>query len=157
VPETAIQDHYPDDYAQCYGCGRLNDKGLHVRSFYDGEVSTCRFTPRDEHLAIRGIVYGGLVASIIDCHATGTAAAAATLAAGDEISPETVRRFVTAHLGVDFLAPTPAGVELECRAVCSEVKARKVVVEVELRAGEKLTARAKVICVEAPPELFENA
>lgn len=154
MSEAAVQDHYPESYAQCYGCGRLNEKGLHVRSHFDGTVSTCHFTPREEHRAIRGIVYGGLIASIIDCHATGTAAAAATLAAGDTIGPDSIRRFVTAHLGVDFLAPTPAGVELELRATCPEVKARKVVVEVELLADGMPTARARVICVEAPASLF---
>ena len=150
----AVQDHYPDAFAQCYGCGRLNEDGLRIRSHYDGEVSVCRFTPGPEHRAIRGIVYGGLVASLIDCHATGTAAAAATLAAGDDIAEDTIRRFVTARLQVDFLAPTPLGVELELRAVTSEVKPRKVVVEVELSADGEATARGHVVCVEAPASLF---
>jgi acyl-coenzyme A thioesterase PaaI-like protein len=153
----AVQDHYPEAYAQCYGCGQLNEHGLHIRSHFEDDVSVCRFTPREEHRAMHGIVYGGLLASLIDCHATGTAAAAATFAAGDELSPETIRRFVTAHLGVDFLAPTPAGVELELRARTVEVKARKVVVDVELLAEGKITVRGRVICVEAPASLFEDA
>jgi acyl-coenzyme A thioesterase PaaI-like protein len=155
VTDAAVQDHYPDAFAQCYGCGRLNENGLKIRSHHDGEVSICRFTPRPEHRAIRGIVYGGLVASLIDCHATGTAAAAATVAAGDEIAEATVRRFVTARLEVDFLAPTPLGPELELRAVTPEVKERKVVVDVELLADGKVTARGHVICVEAPASLFD--
>lgn len=156
MSDVAVQDQYPESYAQCYGCGRLNEAGLHVRSHFDGEVSLCHFRPRTEHRAIEGIVYGGLIASILDCHATGTAAAAATLAAGDPLTPDSIRRFVTAHLGVDFLAPTPAGVELELRAICSEVKERKVVVEVELRAAGQLTARAHVVCVQAPASLFSG-
>jgi acyl-coenzyme A thioesterase PaaI-like protein len=157
MSESAFQDHYPEAYAQCYGCGRLNETGLHIRSHFEGEVSVCRFTPREEHRAMHGIVYGGLLASLIDCHATGTAAAAATLAAGDTLSRETIRRFVTAHLGVDFLAPTPASVELELRARTVEVKARKVVVDVELLAEGRTTVRGHVICVEAPASLFEDA
>jgi acyl-coenzyme A thioesterase PaaI-like protein len=151
----AVQDHYPDAFAQCYGCGRLNEDGLRVRTVRDGGSWVCHFTPREEHRAIRGIVYGGTVASLIDCHATGTAAGAATLHCGDAIAPDTVRRFVTAHLGVDFLAPTPLGVELELRATTTEVRENKVVVDVELSAEGKVTARGHVICVEAPASLFD--
>jgi acyl-coenzyme A thioesterase PaaI-like protein len=151
----AVQDHYPEAFAQCYGCGRLNEEGLRIRSVHDGDTWVCHFTPRPEHRAMKGIVYGGMVASLIDCHATGTAAGAATLAAGDEIAEGTVRRFVTAHLGVDYLAPTPLGVELELRATTPEVKERKVVVDVELIADGKVTARGHVICVQAPASLFE--
>jgi acyl-CoA thioesterase FadM len=92
---------------------------------------------------------------LIDCHATGTAAGAATLQAGDEITEEKVRRFVTAHLGVDFLAPTPLGVELELRATTQEVREKKVVVDVELSADGKVTARGHVVCVQAPASLFD--
>lgn len=151
----AVQDHYPEAFAQCYGCGRLNDDGLHIRTVRDGDTWVCRFSPLPRHRAMKGIVYGGMVASLIDCHATGTAAGAATLHAGDEITPETVRRFVTAHLGVDFLAPTPLGVELELRAVTPEVRENKVVVDVELAADGKITAKGHVICVQAPASLFE--
>ena len=73
----AFQDFYPDHLAHCYGCGRLNEHGLRLRSFWDGEDSIASFTPRPEHIAVPGYVYGGLIASLIDCHGTGTAAAAA--------------------------------------------------------------------------------
>ena len=152
---TAVQDHYPEAFAQCYGCGRLNEDGLRIRTVRDGDTWVCRFTPRPEHRAMKGIVYGGMVASLIDCHATGTAAGAATLHAGDEITEETVRRFVTAHLGVDYLAPTPLGVELELRATTPEVRENKVVVDVELSADGKVTAKGHVICVQAPAALFD--
>lgn len=152
---TAVQDHYPDAFAQCYGCGRLNEAGLRVRTIRDGDSWVCRFTPRPEQRAIKGIVYGGLVASLIDCHATGTAAGAATLHAGDEINQDDVRRFVTARLEVNFRAPTPMGVELELRAATPEVRENKVVVDVELMADGKVTATGHVICVQAPASLFD--
>lgn len=157
MADSAVQDHYPEVFAQCYGCGRLNEKGLHIRSIPEGDEWVCRYLPRPEHTALAGYVYGGMVASLIDCHATGTAGGAATRAAGDEIGPETVKRFVTAHLGVDYLAPTPLGVELELRARPTEIKGRKVVVDVELHAGGEVTARGHVICVEAPASMFEGA
>ena len=79
---SAIQDLYPDEYAHCYGCGRLNAHGLHVRSEWMGDQAVARFTPQPYHIAMPGYVYGGLIASLLDCHSIGTAAAAAMVAAG---------------------------------------------------------------------------
>jgi acyl-coenzyme A thioesterase PaaI-like protein len=84
----AIQDFYPDDLAHCYGCGRLNPHGLHVRSTWDGDETVAVLTPRPEHTAIPGYVYGGLIASLIDCHGTGSAALAAYRAAGRDPAAE---------------------------------------------------------------------
>ena len=156
MTEPAFQDLYPEPYAQCYGCGRLNQKGLQIKSRWEGEVAVARFTPRPEHTAIPGYVYGGLLASLIDCHATGTSAAAATRAAGDPLTLETMRRFVTAHLEVDYLAPTPLGPELEIRAKVVEVKGRKVVTDLELLAEGKVTVRGHAICVQAPEHLVQD-
>lgn len=153
----AIQDLYPEPFAQCYGCGRLNDQGLHVKSYREDDEFVCLFTPRKEHVAIPGYVYGGLLASIIDCHATGTAAAVATMEAGEKLDRGSIRRFVTARLDVVYLAPTPVDTELELRARAVEVKGRKVTVEVSLHAEEHLTVRGRVICVEAPDDLITAA
>ena len=73
--EKAFQDYYPDYSSHCYGCGRLNSAGLQIKSYWDGEETVCRFDPKPYHTAIPGFVYGGLIASLIDCHSTGTAAA----------------------------------------------------------------------------------
>ena len=55
----------------------MNEKGLQIKSYWDGDETVCTFTPRSYHTAVPGYVYGGLIASLIDCHITGTAAAAA--------------------------------------------------------------------------------
>ena len=75
--ELAFQEAYPDELSHCYGCGRLNPDGLQLKSYWDGDETVARFRPRPSHMAIPGYVYGGLLASLIDCHGTGTAAAAA--------------------------------------------------------------------------------
>ena len=72
-----FQDSYPDDVSHCYGCGRLNPHGLQIKSYWEGEEAVCRYRPQPYHTAIPGYVYGGLIASLIDCHSTGTASAAA--------------------------------------------------------------------------------
>jgi acyl-coenzyme A thioesterase PaaI-like protein len=149
----AVQDFYPDDYAHCYGCGRLNAVGLHVRTLWEGEATVARFTPRPEHIAFPGFVYGGLIASLIDCHAIGTAAAFVERAEGRRIGDGPSPRFVTASLKVDYLRPTPHGPELELRARATEIATRKVTVDVELSAGGVVTARGTVIAVRMPDSM----
>jgi acyl-coenzyme A thioesterase PaaI-like protein len=149
----AIQDYYPDDFATCYGCGRLNAHGLHVRSTWEGDETVARFTPRAEHMAMPGFVYGGLVASLVDCHAMGTAAAAAERAAGREIGEAPAPRFVTASLRVEYLKPTPLGLELELRARVTLATGRKAVVAVTVSAGGAITARGEVVAVRIPASM----
>ena len=146
----AFQDYYPDDSSYCYGCGSLNEKGLQIKSYWDGEQSVARFVPRPEHMAIPGYVYGGLLASLIDCHGTGTAAAAAARAENREIDSEPIIRFVTGSLKVDYLRPTPLGPVLELRGTVREIKPRKVVVSIDLLADGELCVRGEVIAVRLP-------
>ena len=107
----AIQDEYPEEFAWCYGCGRMNEHGHHFRTGWQGEKTVTIYTPRPEHIAIPGFVYGGLIASLIDCHGTGSAALALHRKNGHEPGDgEVPPRFVTASLNVEFLKPTPHGV-----------------------------------------------
>ena len=149
----AIQDHYPDDLSHCYGCGRLNPDGLHLKSRWDGDETVAEFLPRSYHIASPGYVYGGLIASLIDCHGTGTAAAAAYRAAGRAPGSEPALRFVTAALRVDYLRPTPLGVPLEIRGRVAEMRGRKVVVHATVAAGGEICARGEVVAVQMPKHL----
>jgi acyl-coenzyme A thioesterase PaaI-like protein len=150
----AFQDYYPDSVSHCYGCGRLNEHGLQIKSYWDGEESVCRFQPRPYHTAIPGYVYGGMIASLIDCHATGTASAAAYQDAGREMGTEPWFRFVTASLHVDYLRPTPIDCQLELRGKVKEIKNRKVVVTVELSAHGEVCARGEVVAVQMPANMM---
>jgi acyl-coenzyme A thioesterase PaaI-like protein len=114
----AFQDHYPEDLAHCYGCGRLNAQGLQLKTRWADEAAgetITRFTPHAEHTAVPGFVYGGLIASLIDCSGTGSAAGAAYRAAGRRPGEGAPFRFVTGSLKVSYLKPTPLGPELEIR------------------------------------------
>jgi acyl-coenzyme A thioesterase PaaI-like protein len=154
--DAAIQDSYPVDVAHCYGCGRLNPHGLHIRSVWDGDETVAILTPREYHTAIPGYVYGGLIASLVDCHGTGSAALAAYRASGREPGSLPPLRFVTASLHVDFLRPTPLGVPLEARGLIKEVKPRKVVVEIEVRAAGEVRARGQVVAVLMPEHMLSG-
>jgi acyl-coenzyme A thioesterase PaaI-like protein len=146
--KEAFQDYYDDATSHCYGCGTLNDHGLHIQSRWEGDEAVCTFTPRPYHTAIPGYVYGGLIASLIDCHGTGTAAAAAYRAEGRAMGTEPRLRFVTASLQVDYLRPTPIDGPLDLRATVSEVSGRKVTVQISLYAAGLETARGQVIAVQ---------
>jgi len=151
--QKAFQDFYPDELSYCYGCGRLNEQGLKLKSYWDGEETVAVFSPRPYHIAIPGYVYGGLIASIIDCHGTGTAAAALYRAEGRELGAEPRVRFVTASLHVDYIRPTPMGVSLEVRGKIKEIKGRKVVVSAAVTAAGEICATGEVVAVEMPEHM----
>jgi acyl-coenzyme A thioesterase PaaI-like protein len=152
----AIQDYYPDDVAHCYGCGSLNKHGHQIKTYWDGDSTVTRFTPKEYHTAIPGYVYGGLIASLIDCHGTGTAALVAYRDEGRAFDTMPPFRFVTASLNVDYLKPTPLGVELELRGKILENKKRKVISEITVSANGEITAKGKVIAVQMPVKMFER-
>ncbi len=154
-----IQDTYPEDFAHCYGCGYKNPQGHRFRTYYDeaaGETVTC-YRPRPEHTAVPGFVYGGLIASLIDCHSSGSAAIFKMLAEGRRPGQGEAPRFVTARLEVDYLRPTPLGPELCVRGRAAEVKDRKVVVESRLFAGDQETVRGRAVLVLLPEGMARRA
>ena len=154
MSDKAFQDYYPDDTSHCYGCGRLNPHGYQLKSYWDGDESVAHFTPQPYHTAIPGYVYGGLIASLIDCHGTGTASAAAYKARHQEMGSDPPLRFVTGSLHVDFLRPTPLGPELELRGKVVEVKERKVIVEETVLVNGEICATGKVVAVLMPEHLL---
>ena len=145
--ERAFQDYYPDHLSHCYGCGRLNEHGLRIKSYWEGEETLCTFEPKPYHIAIPGWVYGGLIASLIDCHCTGTAAAFAYRTEGREMGTEPYLRFVTGSLNVNYLRPTLLGVPLEVRAYAKEVKGRKIVVDARVLVQGEVCVRGEVVAV----------
>ncbi|WP_040208886.1 PaaI family thioesterase [Neobacillus jeddahensis] len=154
--ETAIQDEYPADFAWCYGCGRLNEGGHHFRTGWLGDQTETIYSPKPEHLALPGFVYGGVIASLIDCHGTGSAALALHRKNGNEpgdgVEPP---RFVTASLNVNFLKPTPHGVPLKAIGVVQEIHPKKFKVLTEVFAEDILCARGEVVAVVMPSSFIK--
>ncbi|MEW5909863.1 MAG: PaaI family thioesterase [Thermodesulfobacteriota bacterium] len=150
MENLVIQDFYPDDIAVCYGCGRHNPQGLHIRTEWNGTEGVFRFTPKPYHTAFPGVVYGGLIASLIDCHSIGTCVAAAYEAEGRGPGTEPEITFVTGNLNVTYLHPTPMNTELLLRAKVREQKEKKIVVTCSLFAEDKECARGEVVGIRVP-------
>jgi acyl-coenzyme A thioesterase PaaI-like protein len=155
--QKAFQDYYPDELSYCYGCGRLNEHGLKLKSYWDGEETVAIFNPRPYHIVSPGYVYGGLIASIIDCHSTGTAAAATYHAEGREMGTEPQVRFVTASLHVEYVRPTPLGVPLEVHGKIKEIKGRKAIVSATVSAGGEICAKGEVVAVKMPEDMIPRS
>lgn len=145
----AIQDYYAEKYSHCYGCGRNNPQGHHLKSYPDGEQTIARFTVPEQYTGgVPEHVYGGMVASLLDCHGTASAAYFAAQNEGLSLDEELGRcRFVTASLKVDFLQPTPIATELVIRACLRAVEGRKVQLEMTMSAAGSITAKAEMLAV----------
>lgn len=149
--EKAIQDIYPDDFAWCYGCGRLNKDGHHLRTGWQGDKTVTIFTPESKYMGIPGFIYGGLIASLMDCHGSGSAALALHRKNGHEIGDGTVPpRFVTASLNMEFLKPTPQEVPLKAIGTVEEIHPKRWKVHTEIFADDVLCARGEVELVVMP-------
>ena len=153
MSKKAFQDCYPPEFSHCYGCGKNNRKGHQLKSYWNGDETIAHFSPAAYHTGILGFVYGGLIASLIDCHGTGTASAAAYRAENREMGTAPYLRFVTASLKVDYISPASLGLELQLRGHIIEVKERKVVVETTLSAEGILCAKGHTIAVKMPESM----
>ncbi|WP_099157524.1 PaaI family thioesterase [Virgibacillus ndiopensis] len=152
----AIQDDYPDDFSWCYGCGKLNENGHHFRTGWSGDNTLTIYTPKDEHTALPGFIYGGLIASLIDCHGIGSASLVLHRKnghePGDGIEPP---RFVTGSLHVDFIKPTPHGVPLKAVGTIEEIHPKKFKVLTDVFANDTVCAKAEVIAVVMPSTFMD--
>jgi acyl-coenzyme A thioesterase PaaI-like protein len=153
MSEKAFQDYYPDQWSHCFGCGRLNKHGHQIRSYWQGDETVAFFTPKPYHTAIPGYVYGGLLASLIDCHGTGTAAAAAYRAQNRPMDSLPPLRFLTGALNIKYIRPTPLGQRLELRGKVRQVKERKVIVDVRIIVDDVVTVTGEVIAIQIPENL----
>ncbi|MEV6103897.1 PaaI family thioesterase [Streptomyces sp. NPDC051940] len=126
----------------CYGCGHAHPTGLHVSSRWDadGVHVLCEHEPAATFTGWPGLVYGGLIAMLVDCHSNWTAMAYHYRAEGREAGTLPRIDCVTGELSVRYLKPTPMGVPLLLRARVEGPVARKSRVVCEVYAGETLTA-----------------
>jgi acyl-coenzyme A thioesterase PaaI-like protein len=139
---------------QCWGCGSQNEHGLQIKSFWEGDEGVCVWRPQPYHQAWPGIVNGGILAAIIDCHCTCTAIAAAYRAAHRPITEPPLIAMVTAELRISYLRPTPIVELLHLRATMREQTERKTILVCTLSTLGEVCVRAEAVIVRprASPE-----
>lgn len=148
MTSPAFQDQYLDARADCWGCGRNNAHGLHIKSCWEGDEAVARFLPAEHFSGHKGVLNGGIIATLMDCHSIGLAMAHAHRAEGREIGTQPLITYVTGSLKVDYLKPTPLdGQPLELRARVAGVDGRKTSVHCRLLAGGVETARGEILGV----------
>jgi acyl-coenzyme A thioesterase PaaI-like protein len=148
VTGSALQDVWPQ--GTCYGCGPANPHGLHIKSYWSEETDEAisTFHPQPYHNAgFENVMYGGLVASLCDCHSVWTAIAATYRQEGREHGSAPSITYVTGNLNVSYLAPTPLDQPIVLRARLEKIEGRKATVTCDVFAGEKKTAEARVVAV----------
>jgi len=146
---TAIQDRLKGNH--CFGCGRDNDKGMQIKSYWDGNECVCRYVPRPEQCAgPEQFVYGGTIASLIDCHSVGTALSNYYKLEGRQVGEGAEIWCVTGRLTVDYLEPTPIDQNIVLRSTIIDAGERKTIVSCRVYSGETQTAAGEVIAVRVP-------
>ena len=142
----AIQDCIPHNH--CYGCGPENPDGMQIKSYWDGTESICTYRPRPEQCAgPTQYLYGGTIASLIDCHSVCTSIANYYQRDGFGIGEGPSIWCVTGNLEVRYLKPTPIDLPVELRARIGECTDRKTIVDCTLTSGGEVTAEGRVIAV----------
>lgn len=137
-----LQDRYSPT-GVCFGCGPRNAEGLRLKSFVEGDVVVAAFTPQERHCGFPGMLNGGIIGTIFDCHMNWTAAYFLMKSAGADEPPCTV----TGNFRVDFQAPTPMDQPLRLESQVIELGKRKAKIAVKLFAEDVVTATGEGVFV----------
>jgi acyl-coenzyme A thioesterase PaaI-like protein len=143
--QQALQDRYAPQN-RCFGCGPANNQGLRIKSFVEHHPAegsspahdelVAEFTPAPHHLAFEGVLNGGIVGALLDCHSNWTAAHRLMVDRGETTPPCTV----TSEFTIKLKRPTPLDTKLVLRAHVSEASGDRCVVDATLEANGKVTA-----------------
>jgi acyl-coenzyme A thioesterase PaaI-like protein len=140
--EQSLQEKYAPNNA-CFGCGPANPDGLHIRSFpKNGEV-VAEWQPQPKYEAFPGVLNGGIIGALLDCHCNWTAAYHLMKQAGEDHAPCTV----TSEYSIRLLRPTPTNDIIHLTAKVIDSKGDRATVEGSLIAGGKVCATCRGIFV----------
>jgi acyl-coenzyme A thioesterase PaaI-like protein len=137
-PEPSLQERYAPA-SRCFGCGPANPGGLHIGSRPDAadpSVLIAEFVPATQHEAFSGAVNGGILGTLVDCHANWTAAWALMRARGLDHPPPTA----TLEFSIKMRKPTPSDMPVHLRSQVVELGEDRATVEVEISSGDVVTA-----------------
>lgn len=138
MSDLSVQQEYSPN-SICFGCGPANEKGLRINSFPEGDELVCEFHARPEHQAFPGMLNGGIIGALLDCHSNWTAAYFMMKRDGKDRPDCTV----TADFHVKLLRPTPFDATIYLRARVVESKEDRATIEAELTANEKVCATCR--------------
>jgi acyl-coenzyme A thioesterase PaaI-like protein len=144
--EQSLQERYSPQ-GICFGCGPTNEKGLRIRSFAKGEEVVCEWQPEPHHEAFPGMLNGGIIGTLLDCHSNWTAARHLMERSGLDHAPCTV----TADYAIKLKRPTPTNAPVKLIARVVESQDDRAVVEAELIAGGKVCATCRGTFVAVKP------
>lgn len=147
MTRKAIQDQWLEWGTVCWGCGKNNTHGLQLKSYWEGDETIAHWEPKPYHLAFPGVLCGGIIASLIDCHATNTANAAAYKAEGRELNSKAGKGYVTGSLSIKYIKPTPVDQPVTLRARVKEITRRKIIVTCSLFSEGIKTATGEVVAI----------
>jgi acyl-coenzyme A thioesterase PaaI-like protein len=142
----SLQETYAPHNA-CFGCGPANEKGLKIRSFVQDDEVVADWTPEKYHEAFEGVLNGGIIGALLDCHSNWAAAWHLMKKAGEDHPPCTV----TAEFAVKLTRPTPTNVPVHLSAVVTESTDDRAVVDAKLTANGKVCATCHGIFVAVKP------
>ena len=152
----SFQEQMPGNH--CWGCGPDNPEGLRLASYWHGDEAVAVWQPRPEHVAgPRHVLFGGIIAALIDCHSICTAYAAAFRADGRPIGADPSIWYVTASLQVSYLRPTPVAAQVTLRARVTAIDGRRTHVSCSLYVEGQECARGEVVAVRVPAAWREAA
>ncbi len=155
----SLQSHY-SPASRCFGCGPANEQGLRIESHEaepDGGATGTRVEPGElqadwqplpHHLAFEGVLNGGIIGTLLDCHANWTAAMHLMRERGLDRPPGCV----TADYAIRLRRPTPTDQPVHLRAWPVESEGDRVVVNAELSSGGIITATCRGTFVAVGPD-----
>ena len=143
-----MQDIIPEGTPgrDCFGCGADNPHGLHLKSYMEGDIAVSRFTPEPYHIAFPGILNGGIIATVIDCHGIWASIGHYILHHKPEVIDKPDVMYVTRKLTIEYLKPTPMG-EITLRGWVIKEGGRSSTSQVELFSKDQLCVRGEVVGV----------
>jgi acyl-coenzyme A thioesterase PaaI-like protein len=140
-----FQNHMPGNV--CFGCGQETHDGLKISSFWEGEEAICVWKSEEKYQGWKGILNGGVLATLIDCNTMCTAMSAVYQSENRELSSSPTYRYATGTIKVKYLKPTSNLHPVELRAKVIEIKGRKVVLKCIVISQGAITAEADVVAI----------
>lgn len=145
--EPCLQERYAQA-SICFGCGPSNPEGLRIRSFaQDDGTLVASWRAKKNHEAFPGMLNGGIIGALLDCHSNWTAAYHLMKRAGLDHPPCTV----TADFHVTLKRPTPSDAEVHLKARVLESTDDRAKIEATLEAGGKVCATCVGTFVQVKP------